>query len=462
MNTLFLTLGRPNIARNLFTKDFWESLPAIATQIKIVILIPTGCKIEYEALYPAAPVQWQEVKPRFPSRATTVITSLMRNAINSHTNLWSKMRSVERGDTSRVTTLFKRAYTATLGALPSWRRLLRALLIRYGTPTKEVADLFDHYQPTLVFITGLTEYEFDVPLACEAKRRGIRLLGMTRSWDNFSSHGLTRVLPDTLIVQNIFLRDMAKQYQAINPDLPNIIVGTPHYDRYFGATGYLRPRETFFRELGLDPSKRIVLYAAMGDFMFPYENSLADVFEGLVDSGAVPADVQFVYRPHPKFLTNAERIRAMKHVRLDEQTSEAAGSINEEMKKWELTHLIHLLAYSDVVINTASTMAIEGALFDKPVICIGFDGTKKQAPYWLSAKRFFDCFTHFEDLVATGSLPVAQTETELARLINEALEHPEKGQAGREKIKERFVAPFDGRASGRLMEVLKEEVRKAA
>jgi CDP-glycerol glycerophosphotransferase (TagB/SpsB family) len=334
------------------------------------------------------------------------------------------------------------------------------MLLQYGTPRTELAEIFEREKPDLVFVTGLTEFDFDVPIACEAKRRGIRLIGMTRSWDNFTSHGLTRVLPDRLVLQDEFLEEMAMRYQLVDPkQIPISIVGTPHYDAYFHQRQALRSREEFFKEMQIDPKKRIILYAAMGDFLFPYENQLADVFEELARTKQVPEDVQFIYRPHPKFQTQVERIRNMQFVSVDEQTAEGTKTVQQEMEKWELDHLTHLLAYSDVVLNTASTMALEGALFDKPVISIAFNGTEKNAPYWLSAERFFDCYTHFEDAVQTGSLPLAHSPRELAEQINTALAHPEQGKEGRAALVKRFIAPYDGNSGLRLAKLLAEELR---
>lgn len=459
MRTMLITIGRPNIARNIFTEVFLKEISAKSHLMRIIIAVPRGSEKEYQSIFQSLDAIIVGIKPSFKGFLVRVISALMRNGVNSKTNLWSKMRSFLRGDTGFITTYIKRAYTFVLGDVSSWKRFLRSCLLRWGHPNSEVAQFFNREKPDVVFITGLTEFDFDVPIACEAKRRNIRLIGMTRSWDNFTSHGLTRVLPDRLILQNTFLKEMAQRYQAIDLDkLPFEIIGTPHYDEYFDYKGRIRSREEFFAELGIDPSKRLVLYAAMGDFLFQEENDLAEIFEGLVNSRRLPENVHFIYRPHPKFQTRVHRIRDMKHVTLDEQTAESSTNLKDELSRWDLDRLMHLLIYSDVIVNTASTMALEGALFDKPVLCVGFNGKRNDAPYWLSVNRFFDSYTHFEDLIKTGGIPIFRDSESLAVGIINALKSPEQGHAGRMALIDRFIHPHDGRSSQRLADILLKEI----
>ncbi len=472
MKTIFITIDDPAALKNIFGTKAWPEVLRSSADAKLVLLTRPSKKEAHEKFFVAPNIVVEALDPAFDSLMSGVIASLARSGIRTHTNLWSKMRSYERGDSGFLVTMFKRAYTFLLGGSSLNKRFLRRIFLGLA-PAKATAALFEKYQPSLLFATSLTNIDFDVPIAVEAKRRGIRIVGMVRSWDNFSSHGLTRVIPDRLILQNKFLKDMAERHQAITEkDVPIDIVGLPHYDMYVGFEKMLESRESFFQRMGLDPSKKLILYGAMGDFLFPNEGGMADVLEELIDpvrsqtpkasaysqgnqtsngveSRAIQEPAQVLFRAHPKFNSPLERMKGMKHVKPDKDVSNSTGDF--------MKHLINSIYHSDIVVAGASTIVIDSIMLAKPVICVGFDGLEKKVPYWTSVKRFYDCYTHFEALMETGNIPLANTKAELARLIDEALRQKSYDQEPRQKVIDLFVAPFDGHSSERLAQILVKE-----
>lgn len=429
-----------------------------------MLLSPPDKKDYYRSQFGGkANVIVEGLNPAFKGIFARIVTSAMRSAINTHTNLWSKMRSLERGDSGFLTTYFKRFLTATLGRSTWYKNLLRRMLL-WVAPTEDVLRVFEFYKPELLFATYVANYNFDVPLMCEARRRDVKTLGMTRSWDTLTSHGLMRVMPDALIVQNEFLKEMALRYQAVNPaKTPIHVIGLPHYDVLFNREAWLESREEFFSHVGLDPSKKLILYGAMGDFLFPHEGEIADVFERLIEEGKIKEPVEVLFRAHPKFTSPFERIKNTKHVKLDRKATYIDGTIQSmEMEDKDTKHLMNSIYWADVVVTGGSTFAIDAAVMDKPIVCIGFDGTTSQekVPFWHSVKRFYDTYTHFEVLMATGGARLANTPEELAEEINRYLKNPSLERKERKKIIELFVSPFDNKASERLSEILLEETRR--
>lgn len=459
MTTFFVTIGESFTARNIFQTPFWKDFKKNNPNLRIVLLVPSEKKEYYEKSFGGEGVITESLDPRLRSFASRILTSLMRSAINTHTNLWSKMRSYQRGDSSFLATAFKRLYTTTLGRSKLYKNFLRYLLLRIE-PAKQLAEIYDRYQPQLLFVSSLTQFDFDVPIALEARRRGVRVVGMVRSWDNLSSHGLLRVVPDRFILQNNFLREMAIKYQAIDPRKTAIdITGLPHYDRYLNPTSLLESRQVFFERLGLDPSKKLVLYGAMGDFLFPYEGEVADILEELIESGKIGENIQVLFRAHPKFSSPLERMKGMGHVKPDRRATYLTGELKSvEIEEEDEKHLINSIYHSDLVIAGASTIALDSVLFDKPVICIGFDGKSESMPYWLSVRRFYDSYTHFEAFMATGAARLARSPEELAKFVNEYLTNPPLDSEKRKKAIELLAAPFDGKAAERLEKIISGEV----
>jgi len=121
-----------------------------------------------------------------------------------------------------------------------------------------------------------------------------------------------------------------------------------------------------------------VLYGAMGDFLFPNEGGIADVFERLVDDGAFVEPIQVVYRAHPRFQSPLEKMKRMHHVIPDRGATYFGDKLaGFEMEDADERHLINSLYHADVVVTAGSTFAMDAAVFDKPIVCVGLTGRRR-------------------------------------------------------------------------------------
>jgi CDP-glycerol glycerophosphotransferase (TagB/SpsB family) len=293
-------------------------------------------------------------------------------------------------------------------------------------------------------------------IAREAKRRNIKIIGMVRSWDNLSSHGLLRVVPDVLFLQNKFLFDMAVQYQDIKESICKII-GVPHYDIVRNLNKIIRPKAEVFKELGLDPNKKLIFFGAMGNFLFIHEDEMPKVFDSIIANRGFGDDIQLLYRAHPKF-----GLKLMENSHLSNITFDVSGKYFNQFSidNDENNKLLNIIHHSDVVLTVASTIAIDAAVLNKPIVCINFDGQTeyKDVVYWESVRRFFDHYTHFEALISTGGVTIAKDQKELIDSVKDAIKSPSKNEKERAKIVELFVAPLDGKASQRLSKNLLDQI----
>lgn len=453
--TILMTVGESIIARNTYAGDLLPELRKRAPDARLVLVVQPDKIENYRESFGRFGVEVVGYKRSSFSRYETILFSLARSGIKSHTNLWSKMRSYLRGDSSFIATMFKRFLTFCFGGSVLYKRLLRFLIL--ATPAEPKADeLMRMYRPDMLFAASLTNFEFDVPLAKAAKKRGVKIVGMGRSWDNFSSHGLVRVVPNVLIMQNGFLKDMAAIHQDMHEQrIPMHIIGVPHYDIYKDE-GLLESREEFFKKNKLDSNKKLILYGAMGEFLFIHEKGVADVLERIIEENKLSSPAQVIFRAHPRFRSSLDHVKVMKHVALDRIVE--SGEKGFSVETGEAKHFINLLHHADVVVTGASTIAIDAAVMGRPIICVAFDGIAERVPHWNSVKRFYDTYTHFEALMATGGARRADTPDELARYINEYFKHPERDAEARKEILRLFVNPFNGNATERLISVLAEEI----
>lgn len=446
---IFITVAEDIIARNILQTNFPSKFfSQIDADVAVLFLVQPD-RVEYftkqyENDDRIVVVGYKRSKM---TRIESFVTSLMRSGIDTHTNLWSKMRSYYRGDSSFLDTWVKRAHAATFGNWQLYKKFLRRLFILCAHD--DVADkLFDTYRPIQLITLSLTNFDFDVILARTAKQRKIPIIAMVRSWDNLSSHGLLRVLPDRFILQNHFLEDMARQHQAVG-DLKIDIVGVPHYDGLVSSQDILMSKKEFCTMYKLDPNRPIIFYGAMGETLFIKEGELPRIFEELILAGQLPNDAQILFRAHPKFKPTDTKF--LPHIFFDL----GGVYVEKDMKNGGITQkdLINQIYHSDVVVTGASTIAIDAAIQNKPIVCVAFDGNSK-VRYWESAKRFYDRYTHFEALVSTGGVLVAQNKDELAKQIMQSIQNPNEFHNQRNSIVEMFVGKVDGLAADRLASIM--------
>jgi hypothetical protein len=457
--TIFITMADPMTVRNIFRTPFWRAFLSAHANTRIVVLTVPDKREYYEKTFGAPNVLFEALRPQWAGWYANLLASIAHSSAKTGTNRWSKMRTYQRGESTLFLVLAKRFCTWCFGGSPGFKKMLRSLILRIA-PAADTAVVFEKYKPSLVIGTYIASFAFDVPVACEAKRRGVRVVGITRSWDTLSSHGMLRVVPDVLVVQSQFLRQAALRYQAIEEKITPIhVVGLPHYDAYRHVDRLLETREAFLSRMGLDAKKKVVLYAAMGDFLFANEGGIAEVFEQLVESGAFVAPVQLLYRAHPRFPSPLEKMKTLHHVIPDRGATYLNDSLVAfEMEAADERHLINSLYHADVVVTAGSTCIMDAAAFDKPTVCVAFDGTATHVPYWLSVQRFYDSYTHVEAAVATGGVRLARTPEALAAEVNRYLNNPTCERSERAALTEAFAGPFDGHASERLEKILTKEV----
>jgi CDP-glycerol glycerophosphotransferase (TagB/SpsB family) len=129
------------------------------------------------------------------------------------------------------------------------------------------------------------------------------------------------------------------------------------------------------------------------------------------------------------------------------------GKGDWEFDDRSLSLLINSLVHSDIIITMYSTFFIEGAIFNKPLIGVAYDGDKI-LPYWNSVSRFFSEWDHLRDLDHCGGIKLVRSNEEFLEAINTYFAHGENESDGRKKIIDEEVNFTDGKAGERLANVL--------
>jgi hypothetical protein len=122
----------------------------------------------------------------------------------------------------------------------------------------------------------------------------------------------------------------------------------------------------------------------------------------------------------------------------------------------DLAALGNLLRYADAALNIASTTALDAAVVDTPVVCVGFHDTAepREAAFYLEAHLS----NHFQPIVASGGAPLARDMGELRALLAEAVLRPE----ARRDARRRLVADLCGRVDGHAAERIAQDLTRLA
>ena len=114
------------------------------------------------------------------------------------------------------------------------------------------------------------------------------------------------------------------------------------------------------------------------------------------------------------------------------------------------------IAMTDVLKNVASTIAIEAAICDTPIVNIGFDGPEPR-PLLDSAARYYR-YDHYRPLVEAGAVRVASHPDELVSLVRNYLDQPELDRAGRARAVEEQCYRADGQSAVRVADFILRQV----
>ncbi len=434
MKTIFITSFHGLISRNILATPVLGRLLA-RSDVGVILLVPEPKKLFFasEFLHPRIYISGvAESVTRSDRFSRYLAFSLVKTR-----SLAIKRKTELRGSGAWLAALLG----GRAGAMAAARWLDRRF-----TPRDRFGPVLDRYRPNLVFAADV-QNENDVRLMHEARDRGIPVVGMVRSWDNLAAKGMIRITPDALIVNNEIIRDEAVRYSAI-PAEKIRVVGIPHYDRYL--TEPRSSREEFFRRISGDPSKRLILYAPTGDRYLGENTVDREVIELIV--AAMPSDCQLLVRLPPMDAVSGVPKEGKGRLIFDRPRASFLDVRNTELTAEADRHLADTLSYADLVIAGPSTMAVDAAFFNKPVILVGFDG-KRERPYYESVARYFD-YEHWQPVLSSGGVRLVRNAGEFQDWIQRYLADSEIDASGRRAIALAQCWRLDAASSQRLADIL--------
>ncbi len=328
-------------------------------------------------------------------------------------------------------------------------------------------DLFEQYAPSLV-IASTAGWRLDRYLLREAHQRGIPTMAAIVGWDNPSSYTIPGAPMDWVTCWS----EIQKQELVLGSDWSPERVhigGIPSYDGYIRRR-WLMPKEAYFRLHHLDPQRKLISYASSFVHFapnFPNIQALAH----LVASNALSEPAQLLIRLHPShfqdrprlFAEERERVftlaREYPHVHVVEPVP-LGGSLGYYGGE-DMDEKASMLAYSDVFVTVYSTMVVEAAVHDTPIVSAVIDspnGWGDPRKYSLSLRKIGNWPTHKRFREAKAGR-VAGDEASLREAINAYLRDPGLDAAQRRAFIEQEITYTDGSAGKRTAEFILKILR---
>lgn len=331
--------------------------------------------------------------------------------------------------------------------------LLEKFLLTYPR-SDEAAGRLGKDRPDVVITTG--PFQFEQPAVyTEAKKLGIPTLAYIPSWDNVSTKNRMVYKYDGYIVWSEQIKKELHQLYPASRNVPIYVCGAPQFDIFFQQKFY-NTREEFCLTQGLQPNLPIILYA-VGSPNFLQEHHGAIELARRVVRGDL-GEVQMLVRPHP-IHDNAE-MKAIfdqfaPRVKLQRSPSMDRDLTKRSQDESQISEWVNTFRHSDVIVNLSSTVTIDAAIFDKPVVNLDFDPQSGQKQQEL-IKEINHLWTHFKPIAESGGVWLVSDFDELEQAIKEYLKNPQLHRKERRWIAEHVCGYLDGKCSERIGKAVME------
>jgi hypothetical protein len=448
---VFLSVPSGHNVSNLLRSGFLPSL--LGSGVKVVVLSPFAADPTFVREFTKENVEIATLPPWHPTPAERAVDSLLSEMFLRQSRLEAvrlqrdRARLLEPWPGRSALAAVKAVLVRAPVPRRTWFRVAGAL-------SRHAFDrLFTLHQPALLVTSSAGFLTSEVPVIYAAKRFGVPQIGVDLGWDNLVSKYHTILPVDRLAVWNDDMREQAIRFHGFSADRV-AVVGAVQFDSYFESL-QLPTREAFLKTAGVSPERALVTMATAPHAVYPSTPWLIEILADAIDREALGRPADLLVRVHPRDdLAQYSRFAGRRHVTIEKPVGHLVGTPGTpQFDQFSATradrrHLAETLAYSDVLVNFASTTTIEACVFDTPVVNVGFD-EHVDVPAPLSIRRYFR-FEHYRPVVETGAATVASSPEGLVSAVRAYLADRTRDQEARRKLAARLCPFRDASAGQRL------------
>lgn len=439
--TIFISLFQAIEFRNIVRTDIYQELVQ-RPDIRLVFFTDSRAKKEhYESEFRSPNVVYEVIEEYRPGVFTPFFRFLKFNLIRSSTidlkRVWELRKS------GNYPKFFFKFIFNRIFARGSVRKIARQL--DYSLVCERLfGSYFTQYQPSLVFLAHLFS-DIEIAMLREAKRRGVKTIGLINSWDKLTARSMLRLLPDEMIVHNELVKKDAVAHADMDPRRIHV-VGIPHFDYYVNTPR--TPKADFYRKYGLRDGERIILFCPAGPAASDADSKMLVFLTDICAHAPLPYPVRLFVRYPPNDRITVPPDYPNVVFQMPGKRFSLERGTDWDMNSADFQSLADTLYHSSIVLSYASTISIDAAVFDRPIINlkIDFPGLRPTTEFYR--------VDHYQPVLATGAVQLVSAREELSRWIQRYLEHPELKRAERARLVTEQCGVLDGRAGKRVAAIL--------
>ncbi len=334
------------------------------------------------------------------------------------------------------------------------RRLLRvveSLDFRVNRSARAEA-IIARYSPALLFATHASSY-FEESLLHAAVRSKVPTVFMVLSWDHLSSKVVLsgrydRVIVWNRVTRNEILRTTDYTERQIG------VVGVPQFDCY--ARKPIGSYDDWCRQYGLDPARRTILFSTMPQVRHGHQHVILRQLLDEVNRGErLPPDLQVLIKCHP--FDNTDKYDVLLEGQYRAGIYRSTLGLQQRQEDWfpspvEMENSRDALHFCSVNSNIFSTVTLEAAYLDKPIVHVAFDGGPVENR--IPCREYYN-FDHFRLITASGASYLAESFDEFIAALSRGLEHPSEKAAQRQRLVADYFHGAPGSAAANVVDYLR-------
>lgn len=337
--------------------------------------------------------------------------------------------------------------------------------IRKYSSKKEVKDFFDKTKIDL-FLSGTPGWKYpELPYLREAEKRNIPIICQILSWDNLSMKGPFFIKPDKLMLWNEHMKRQAVDNFGYE-EKEVFITGAPQFDVYRNME---IPREEAKRGLmdylGIDRRRyrKIITFAGIPRGLAPFQKEVLYFLQDIVHNTSGLHDVAVVFRPHPQDDIRLDSFFSdVKSIYINNPSEYLNIKASDNAYRWKpacdsLNELALVMRGSDVVITIASSMSLDAAAVDTPVINLAFDISGQVDKNLL--RDYYES-PHYRLITYSDAVAIVRNRDELIGEIKLALTNPSLRGKERRRLVETICGRKDKIAADAQVEIIMNQLLK--
>jgi hypothetical protein len=397
--------------------------------------------------------------PRGKALLDGILTSAFhrRHGTSSH-RIYRRWFSRHEGPLLRTRGVFVEM-AGCLATSPRVTRMLERTVDRLGRRNRDLEPVrrqLRQLDPDLIWST-VSVSGWEAPYRMAARDLGLPIATSILSFDNLTSRGPLARDHHYLVWGSRMKGQLLRLYPELGESQVTI-TGTPQFD-FHRQPACTWTRARTLDALGVPPvapsGGRYFLYGASHAVLTPDEPRLVAQLAARMGQRPALAGHALVVRLHPLDdpLRWLSHVASSARVRISPPFANASAAADGWTVPSVEDHarLTSSLAHADGCLNIASTLSLDAAILDRPVVCIDFTGEPQSPRDMLYAEYGAE---HYAPLVASGGIRLAHDWTELLDLMEAAVAAPERDRDRRARMVEGECGPVDGHSAERVARTL--------